>query len=234
MFERTLSVLINGVALATAAAIALAHPTSAQARRGVEIAPAVGAYLPTGDLPLGADTGICVPDPSKPDTPDNCLPFSMRAKQAVAVGGRVTAWLSNRGAIEGSFWYSPSGVVGGYGGYVDSVERAGNFVAGALRFVLNLAPHAPAMSALVMGGPAMAYRSHSSYYGTTSFGGALGFALDMHPKRHLGVRAQIEDYLYGVHARYSVFPDTFGPRKMRQDFVMSLSISPFDQRKERH
>jgi hypothetical protein len=222
MFARALKVLVDGVALATAAAIALAHPTSAQAHRRVEVAPAVGAYLPTGNLQLGTAFRICVPDPSNPD---NCLPFSMRAKQAVAVGSRVTAWLSNRGAIEGSFWYSPSRVVSGYIP-VGSSEQAGSFVAAALRFVLSLAPHAPAMSALVMGGPAMVHRSLAPGNGTTSFGGALGFALDMRPKRHLGVRAQIEDYLYSPHAQY-------GPREMRQDFVLSLSISPFGQRGER-
>ena len=218
MFARALQVVFNGVALATAAAIALPHQVAAQARRGLEVAPAVGAYLPTGNLPGGSAFHICIPDPSNPD---KCLPFVVRAKQAVAVGGRVTAWLSNRGAIEGSFWYSPSRVVSGFLP-VDSSEQAGNFVAAALRFVLSLAPRAPAMSALVMGGPAMVHRSfENSPEGTTSFGGALGFALDMRPKRHLGVRAQIEDYLYNPHAA------------MRHEFVLSLSISLVGQRADR-
>jgi len=200
MFARTL--------LVTAAAIALAHQVTAQTRRGVEVAPAVGAYLPTGDLRAdGAVPAVCYVDARDPA--ETCLPYAVRAHPAVAVGGRVTDWLSNQGAIEGSFWYTRSGVSAGFFPVDTTFKRAGTFVMAALRFVLSLAPHAPTMSALILGGPAIAYHD-----GPISLGGALGFALDMRPKRLLGVRAQVEDYLYGEDS---------------QDFVLSLSMT-FGQR----
>ena len=206
MFARTL--------LATAAAIALAHPASAQARRKVEIAPALGAYAPTGRLPIfRGTTHVCYGDAN-----GGCRPNVLSAKATVAVGGRVTAWLSNRAAIEGSFWYAPSGVTGFVQGDVDG---AGSIVMADLRLVLNLVPHAP-MSALLMAGPAVIQR-FSDFGKPTAVGGAVGIALDVHPMRsgwmkslpgggRFGFRPAIEDHLYALGGKF------------QQDFVFSLSI----------
>jgi hypothetical protein len=205
--------------------ISLAPLTGAQARRRVEIAPALGAYAPMLDLP---DVGLV-----------GCFDFPCshpnRQKLSVAVGGRVTSWLSNRGAIEGSFWYAPSGVSGDYS------NTSGNIVMAGLRLGLNLVPRAPAMSVLLMGGPALVQRSGDFYdglRGRTSFGGALGIGLYTHPGRRFGFRAAIEDYLSS--ARFGYTPPTGyplrnyppGPRKLQQDLVLSLSIDPFGQRGE--
>jgi hypothetical protein len=210
MLARVLKALVKGVALGTAGAIALAHPPSAQAQLRFEVAPALGAYVPTRQLPLGPHPYVCVLDAN-----DQCRQLFVNAKRAVAVGGRVTTWLGSHGAIEGSFWYSPSSASGFY--FVD-FETSGPIVMAGLRVVLSLAPHAPFMSTLLMGGPAVI---HNSYKETTSSGGMLGIALDVHPGRRFSVRPAIEGYRYALSGA------------LQQDFVFSLSVSPFGRRGER-
>jgi len=227
MFARALKAMVNGVAFTTAGAIALAHPTNAQAQRRLEIAPVLGAYMPTRHLPQLGDYeyGCAVPGGAPP-----CPAPDFKQTRAVAVGGRVTAWLSNRGAIEGSLWYSPSGVTGWLG-----YEAAANIVVADLRVVLSLAPPAPTTSVLLMAGPAVIHRSGDAYAdvrGTTSPGGALGVGLNIHPGRHFGLRAQIDDYLYRVKFASGTGPGV-SAWKFQHDFVFSLSISPFGRRGER-
>jgi hypothetical protein len=136
-----------------------------------------------------------------------CRPNVLSAKATVAVGGRVTAWLSNGAAIEGSLWYAASGVTGFVQGDVDG---AGSVVMADLRLVLNLVPHAP-MSALLMAGPAVIQR-FSDFGKPAAVGGALGIALDVHPMRRFGFRPAIEDHLYALAGKF------------QQDFLLSLSI----------
>ena len=184
MVARALKVLVL--------AVALASPTSAQAHRGTEIAPALGLYAPTGRLPiLGAIALICIPDAN-----DQCPSLVLSAKPAAAFGGRVTGWLSNREAIEGSLWYSPSGVN----------HRANSIVMANLRFVLSLAPLAHT-SALLMGGPAVIHRDSDP----TSIGASWGIALDVRSLRTFRLRPEVEHYLYSISGKF------------QNDFVFSLS-----------
>lgn len=227
MFARALEVLVNGVALAAAAEVTLAHPTSAQTHPRFEIAPALGVYLPSRQLPLGPTPAICVEDEN-----GQCRTFFLEQSGAVAVGGRVTVWLNNRGAVEGLFWYSPSGVTGFV---VEDYEGAGNVVMASLRFVASLAPRARTMSVLLMGGPAVIHHSgdyYSDLRGATSFAGVLGIGLDIHPGRRFSFRAEVEDYVYSAQLASGIpmGSTTAGPRTLHHDFVLSLSISAFGQR----
>jgi len=195
--------MITRTLLATVAAIAFAHPPSAQAQFRLEVGGALGAYLPAGRLPLryySAD--ICIETPEDPE----CLTGSRsrsggpNAQRTFAVGGRWTAWLGKRGAIEGAFWYSPS--------------DPGTVVMGSMRAVVSLAPQARTMSVILMGGPALIHRSGfvtGLLEDPTAFGGVLGIGLDMHPGHSVGVRAQIDDHLYRVG-------------RLQQDFVVSFSV----------
>jgi hypothetical protein len=234
MFARALKVLVNGVALASTAMIALAHPTSAQARLRFEIAPALGFYGPTRQLPFFPWIAY--------ERCGSCPGPRLKQNPAMAVGGRATAWLNQREAIEGSFWYSRSGVTGSdnYTFSTVSLTAAGKIVLADLRFVLRLAGPASRMSVLLMGGPAVIHR-FGDYYtdyapfvgsvtGTTSFGGTLGTGLDIYTGHCFGFRAQIEDYLYSIRFEGSDprYADS-SERKVQQDFVFSLSLSPFSQ-----
>jgi hypothetical protein len=231
MIPRSVEVFVNRGALVAAASITLAPPASAQGLR-FEIAPAVAAYLPTRQMPFYPWVGF-------PKCGGCMTPPLPQQNHAVAAGGRITAWLGKRGGVDGSLMYSPSGVREyGYLTYAPSVSvSSGSIVVAALRAVVRVDAKAPTMSVLIMGGPAMIHRSGSYYYdvapvqGTTSFGGAVGLGLDIHPGHRVGIRATIEDYLYRVQFASGTGFYTFHPSetKSQQDFLLSLSINPFDR-----
>lgn len=241
MCARALKVLV-------AAVISLAYPKSAHAQLRVEIAPAVGVYAPGSGLPYTHIAG-CNLKAGGPDFRCGPLPSYLQTRGA-AVGGRVTVAPRGRGttpasfAIEGSFWYVPNRVIERPSPYTllagtGLLNEANKIVAASLRFVLRLAPKAP-VSGLLIGGPALIHRSGEFYSGlpgtTTSPGGMLGVGVDVHPGRGLGLRGEIAMYLYS--ARFGDRP-TFEqqlaqgpslyvpPRVWQDDFVFSLSISPF-------
>lgn len=219
MIPRALQVFASGGALVAAASITVAPPASAQGRR-FEIAPAVGAYLPTRQLPS-------YPWVAYPLCGGCTRPAPPQQNQAVAAGGSITAWLGKMAGINGSLMYAPSGVR----------AYSARVVAAALRAVVRVAPNAPTMSVLIMGGPAMIHRSGNYYVdvapvrGTTSFGGAVGLGLDIHPGHRVGIRATIEDYLYSVQFASGTGFYTFHPseRRSQQDLLLSVSINPFDR-----
>jgi hypothetical protein len=238
MFAEILVSRARGVALTTLGTIALAHPTNAHAQRRIEIAPALGAYVPTHHLPLGPGDIFFVGGACRGGGPP-CPPAVPESQtRTVAVGGRVTAWLSNRAAIETSFRYAASGVkfVSATPELVDStVVQRGTIIVADLRLLLALAPQARSKSLIFMGGPAVIRRSGDVYAdvrGTTSPGGVLGVGLDIHPGHRVGLRAQIDDYLYTVKFASGTGPEV-GSWRFQQDVVLSLSLNPFRQRGER-
>ena len=79
---------------------------------------------------------------------------------------------------------------------------------GSVRGVLSLAPRAPTMSVVLMGGPAVIARPGDE----TSFGGTVGISLDVHPGTGVSFRAGIEDYVYSTTQTHN-------------DFVFSFSIA---------
>jgi hypothetical protein len=240
MFARTLNVLVNGVAFATAAVISVGYPTIVHAQLRVEIAAALGAYVPGLGLPYPR-IATCFLKSGGPDWRCGPLP-SYTQTRAPAVGGRITASPWNRGAsagpvaFEGSFWYVPSRVIE-QSPYPDipGLNQAGKMVAASLRLVLRFAPRAQ-VSGLLMGGPALIHRSgqfYSGLKGTTSAGGSLGVGVDV---RRFGLRAEIATYFYNLHFGDSLTPDQqiaqqqgylYAPSAMQSDFVFSLSINPF-------
>jgi hypothetical protein len=205
--------------LATAATILLVPPTNVQAQLRFEIAPALGHYTPSpSQLPLGVHTLPCYSDGN-----GGCRSFFANQNGAVALGGRVTGWFNRRGAIEGAFWYSPSGVTG----FIDGAyTSAGSVVLASMRLVtrLGLGSQAPAASILLMGGPTVTQRS-GGYYGNlsgrTSFGGVVGVGFDVRPGRHFGFRAQADDYVYNTNFA----PSPPSQRQLHHDIVLSLSPS---------
>jgi hypothetical protein len=223
--------LVSGVALAAAGSIVLARLTSAQGHRRVEIAPALGGFASFGGVPMPY-LQACV-------TGRSCELASFKEARTVAVGGRVTAWIGNRVAIEGAGWYGPGHVADAThydttsypGGTNNEGGHGGTFLA-TVRAVANVAP-GPTASVLVMAGPAISHRfgvGWALWKNPTSGGGAFGIGLDIHPSHGLGMRAAIEDYVYTFDS-----PDPrFISSESHHDFVFSLSIGPtFGQRRAR-
>jgi hypothetical protein len=214
-----------------ALAIVLALPASAQQRDRSEFAFRLGAYVPMRQLspPTFAVSDICTKHPEEPDCGGPAPSPRLRQASAVAVGGRVTTWIGNRGAIEEWLWYAPSGVSGTF-------PADGTLVVVGARLLLSLAPRSSATSALVMGGPAMIFRSGAAYAGTrgtTSPAGSLGLGLDFHSTGRFGFRVELEDYLYSVKFGESYAAGGgVGPWKFQQDLVLSLSVNRFHARGE--
>lgn len=221
MFARALQFLMNGVALATAATISLAHPTRAQLHRRLEIAPALGAYMPTGGR-LFVEFGCIKSSPVPCEVP------ALKQTRAVAVGGRAAVWLGTRGAVEGSLWYAPSGI-NDTTRYTTAVNYGygadGKIVLVSLRGVLNLAIPATTVSVLLMGGPAVLHRfgdAWANWSGSTSGAGMLGIGVELHAGHGFGVRAAIEGYLYRFDAQRAEVSES----AFHHDLVFSLSMGP--------
>ena len=241
MFGPALKHWVNRVALAAAAMILLACPIRAQGHRKVEIALALGAYVPGGSLAdLFADLFACGYPKSITTT---CEIPHLKQDRAVAVGGRVTAWLGKRGAIEGSFWYAPSGLTDTTRYTPSSPQGSGggendNVVVISLRAVVTVVAPVRAMSVFLMGGPAVVRRAGAAWAytsKTTSKGGMLGVGLDIHPGHGLAFRAAIENYLYKIYKLDSGYAPGAMPSTFHHDFVFSLSMGPslLGQRGER-
>ena len=240
MSARALKVLVNAVALAASAA--LARPTHAHAQLRVEIAPTVGAYVSPNALPDPRFFVVCFTKGTGP-----CgRSATYKQNSSVALGGRITASPWDRGstqgrvAIDGTLWYMPSRL----GPESQGINQAGNIVMASLRLVLRFSPQAR-ISGLLTGGPALIHRFgefYSGARGTTSPGGTFGVGLDAHLGRHFGLRAEISAYLYGLQLHPQLTPEQqvleqqgnlfLSPGMTQNDFVFSLSISPFGRRGE--
>lgn len=216
--------------LAVGTVISLVSPTSAHAQLSVEIAPMLGAYVPGSRLP---DPRIetCITKGG-----GSCgLTGWYNQGSAVALGGRITAGsLHELVAVDATLWYVPTQVGG----------QSGNVVMSSLGLALRLAPKAP-VSGLLTAGPAVIHRFgdfYSGAMGTTSLGGTFGLGLAAHPGRHFGLRAEIAAYLYQLQFHNQLTPDQLVIQQQghlyassgmfQNDFVFSLSISPFGQRSE--
>jgi hypothetical protein len=226
MFTRRLSVRCGVLAVVVVVSLAICSRADGQIR--FEVSPALGVYVPTGELPLRP-----APCPAffvGPQTPSYCprdseVPLPQGTQQArVSIGGRATAWLGARGGIQTSIWYAPSGISGEY------LDSPGKIFIGTLQLVANLAPKKSNMLVLLMAGPAVVHRSGDAYAdvgGTTSPAAVVGFGLEVPPARHLGLRLQFEDYLYTVSFTDMSGKYETGGSESQQDFVLSLSLSPF-------
>lgn len=216
MVTRALQVL-HPTIVAAAAVTVIIHPTSAQSHPRLEIAPALGGYIPAGAVEIAFE---CVTDP--------CVGPVLQQDRAVALGGRVTAWLGTRGGIEGAFWYSPSGVVdrAQYATIVpDGFGGNGTVILGSLRAVVSVTAPARTMSLLLMGGPALVHRAGQAWsYGSnnTSFAGTFGIGLNIHRGHGVSSRAAIEGYLYELRP----LAPYWGRSTLHDDLVFSLSLAP--------
>jgi hypothetical protein len=124
----------------------------------------MGVYFPTSEFQ--ATTCHLVPPPC-----------SATRQIAVALGGRVTTWVTNRIALDGSLWYSPS-------------TRTDNFVAPNLRVLLGLIRGRGTL-VYVAGGAAFVSHTHGASNGAVVGGGA-----HLHVVPSLAVRAEFEQYFF--------------------------------------
>jgi hypothetical protein len=193
---RRLSSMLLVVVLVLAGEVVGAPGCSAQARGTVEFTPVGDFYFPTQALqPLGSYCYLgfgTVLDPCPQPPPATHL--------ALAAGGRVTAWLTRRVAVEGSLEYSPS-------------TRSDNLIAGNMRVLIGLT-RAGTTWWYLTGGPA--FVSHTV---TSSFGGVVGGGAHLRLGARLAMRAEFEEYRTVSAPPYSIrdYP--------QWDFFSSLGLS---------
>jgi hypothetical protein len=158
----------------------------------IEIAAGLGTYVGllryAGQPPY--DITFCVPEDCPPRGPER------RRQRTVHLGGTLGVWLSQRSAIDGSFWYSPSGRTFG--------DRS-NLLC-SLRYILNLTPRRATYSYLVAG-PSIVTR-HSAEMTVTRPAAELGVGVRFASR----LRGELNDYWYKTD-------------KQQHDLLLSIGMS---------
>jgi hypothetical protein len=133
------------------------------------------------------------------------------ANTAVALGGRVTAWLDKRIAIEGSLWHAPA-----------TSSDDNDVLAGHVRVFWGVIGGGN-MRAYLVGGPAFVHRAQQ----TTGLAGVIGAGAHFRVAPGIAIRTEIEEY------RYSQQGDPQYPADPQWDLLMSLGLSFAFQRSDR-
>lgn len=195
----------------TAVALLAAPRCSAQARGTIEFSPVVGVYLPSGRLPAVPPNPIClmkgVPVPYLEDYDAACKPTPPSRTSAVRVGGRLSVWMSQRMAVDGSLWYSPSSVTGPNGG-------PAAVVVGDVRLLVKT--RGSGSWAYLVAGPAFVGQlgdTSGTDAGMGHFGGVVGVGAHLRVASALALRAEVEDYVYSIESY------------QHHDFALSVSLS---------
>ena len=223
--------------LLAAAMVATAAPGAAQVR--VEFTPVAAYYVPTETLfPAGTAqqffSGV----------------VNVKQNRGIALGGRITTWLTGRWAAAASVGYSGSGgtklwypfcpLNSACPGTAVALSTTGYVWMTSLRVVYSPIPRRSSASFYLLGGPA--YVVHGGYddfgdpysglVGTTatSAGAVLGVGAGFKvPRTAVALRADLEDYLYV--ARFSAqFSGYYGVRswstsQFQNDLLFSLGLS---------
>jgi hypothetical protein len=155
------------LALCLAVAIFAAPRCSAQGRRTVELSSVLGTYRATQTFQAGS----CYVGPCAVPPPIH--------QNAIMLGGRVTRWVNNRIAVEGSLERSSSTAVD-------------NLVAGNVRALVGLARGGRTLW-YVACGPALVLHT-----GTTRIGTVIGTGAHLQIASRLAIRADLEDYWSSV------------------------------------
>jgi hypothetical protein len=227
-----------GVAVAMFATTA---PCSAQVK--VEFTPFAGAYVPTAHL---------VPMGTLPDVYSILSLASVRQKAGLALGSRITAWLTDRFAIDGSFGYSGSGAA--QTGYIDlacpcpsgvpfccswavTSNATGHTWMASARLLFVVDRHPPSTVLYILGGPAFVGHEDNPVFNPTpdyNFGAmtvrkpgavvGIGARFKV-PKTALALRAELEDYLYV--ARFSGYEGLapWSSSQVQNDLLLSVGLA---------
>jgi len=220
----------NTVAWSVAVAMLTTAPCSAQVR--VDVTPFFGSYLPTSDLfPVGT-------------LPNNASPSRLRQNAGLAVGGRVTAWLTNRFAIDGSYGYSGSGAEQAeyvydnlLSDYIVTATTTGHISIVSARLLLVVVGSPSRAALYLLGGPAyVGHRDqaldpgglHFDIAGMTAdtLGAVIGIGARFKvTNTKLAVRADLEHYRYGARFSGQVYSANWSSSRVQNDLVLSLGLS---------
>jgi len=191
---------VPAVVLWLALAILTPPPCSAQVKGTVELSSMVGIYRPSAQSFTTPSIFLCPKGALCPNVSAQDHPHS-----AIVFGGRVTGWISERVALEGSMSYSH-----GFVSTPTTPARA-SIVTTDVRVLVST--RGTRTWAYLAGGPAMVGRFGDAFTTSTGRGGVVGVGAHLRVVRSLALRAEVEDYLYSLDGN------------PQQDVSLSLGLS---------
>ena len=180
----------------------------------MEFTPFVGLYLPaTDDIEFRnvVTTGDRV---------------TVKQKTTVILGARLSAWVADRVAVEGSFGYAPSSVEATYtvpSNATQSSDTAGHVIQVSARVLVGLGPNAGSTSwHLILGGGLVAHGGHGydGLSGLTDLGGIAGVGARFKVGPSLAIRVDVEDNLFSAR-----FTDDASGAQTASKFQNDITIS---------
>jgi hypothetical protein len=208
---------IRSLGVISLAALAVAAKGGAQVK--LEFTPFAGSYKPTGNLlPSDALSDFHI--------------INIHQNAGVALGGRVTAWLTDRFAVDGSFGYLGSDVaqtvdapcVDICEGPVTSDTRGHMWLVSAR--LLVVVGHGPAYAGHGDKDFHYGYGSNAGGTMTRSPGAVVGIGARVEfPRTTLALRMHLEDYLYPT--RFSGYDGvrTWSSSQIQNALLLSLGLS---------
>lgn len=193
---RRLSAVLAGAFVLSALSLA-AHPAMAQG--SLTITPWAGMYVPTKNEFSSVDNDI-------------------KRNNAFMAGARLTFWGNSPLGLEFTGGYSPAKVE--IAGGTINEDRNTNVFVGSAKLMLGISPASSSFGLYVGGGPALIRRGTDVTVedkSVTDWGGVLGAGLRLPLGSSVGVRFDVEDYLYDG--------DFSGNDDFQNDLVLSAGLS---------
>jgi hypothetical protein len=184
----------------------------------IEFTPFVGMYLPTANEIEFRDVVT---------TGDK---VTAKHKTTVIFGGRLSARVTDRVAVEGSFGYAPSKVEGTYtdpSNATQSSDTTGHVILASARVLVGFGPNAGSASwHLILGGGLVSHGgpAYDGTSGLTDFGGIAGVGAKFKVGPSLAIRVDVEDNLFS--ARFT--DDASGTQTasmFQNDLVLLLGLA---------
>jgi hypothetical protein len=211
----------------------LAGALSAQNPGEAVFTPLVGVYTPATEIAKAtvAGGGLGVNG-------------ALKHQDAIAYGGTLSLWLTNRMALEGSAIYSPTHLKGSITMTEDGVPVSttlsdkANMWLGTIKLMMQLLPPESGFNMRLGVGPAIITRYGDAYKsdpdgettGLTDVGAAVSLCTRVPMTKKLSLRLRAEDYIYrskiGWDARIPNESFSFGART-NNDFVFSAGLQFF-------
>jgi outer membrane protein W len=231
--ERHMKILKLASRLPAAALALLPGVVSAQAPGELVFTPLVGLYAPATEIAKASVAGGGL-----------AVTGTLKHQNAVAYGGTISYWLTDRAAIEGSAVYSPSHLKGSVtmneGGLpvTAALSDKAYMWLGTVKVMMQLLPPESGFNMRLGVGPAVITRAGTAYKGDedgkptglTNVGGAVSLCTRIPVTSKVGLRLRAEDYIYrskvGWDATIPSDSYTFGIRT-NNDFVFSAGLQFF-------
>jgi hypothetical protein len=193
---RRLSAGLAGAIVLSALSLA-ARPVAAQG--SISLTPWAGVYVPTKNEFSSVDTDI-------------------KRNNAFMGGARLTFWGNSPLGLELTGGYSPANVEIA-GGTINEDKNTNVFV-GSAKLMLGISPASSSFGLYVGGGPALIRRGEDvteESESATDWGGVVGAGLRLPLGSSVGLRIDVEDYLYDG--------DFSGDDDFQNDLVISAGLS---------